>query len=213
VRQLRLLLEELAHYGATVKPSDTGKPPNPQPRLRTATDEEVDRLYQAAPDHLRLYLHLIGETALRTGEAMKLTPAAYNPDTKTITLQSTKGGKPKTLPVSARAAALLERAAERSPHEPAVTTLSDGKLRATRSVVGAWERLKRKAGVRNDLHPHDLRRTAALRLYKETHDILAVQQLLGHQTVNSTLWYLAPYEPATFRPLLDKLFIPNQRPN
>jgi len=38
--------------------------------------------------------------------------------------------------------------------------------------------------------PHDLRRTAAVAMLEQTHDIRTVQALLGHTDLKTTLWYL-----------------------
>jgi integrase len=37
---------------------------------------------------------------------------------------------------------------------------------------------------------HDLRRTAAVRMYEQPGDLRTVQALLGHRNLQSTLWYL-----------------------
>ena len=37
---------------------------------------------------------------------------------------------------------------------------------------------------------HDLRRTTAVRMYEQTGDLRTVQALLGHRSMNSTIWYL-----------------------
>jgi integrase len=51
-------------------------------------------------------------------------------------------------------------------------------------------RLKEKCGITRSLKPHDLRRTTATRVYKNTKDLRLVQALLGHSDLGSTFWYL-----------------------
>ena len=63
------------------------------------------------------------------------------------------------------------------------------------SMRQAWERCRKKSGIDITLHPHDLRRTAAVELYERTHDIFAVQRMLGHTSIATTAWYLRAYEP------------------
>jgi site-specific recombinase XerD len=41
-----------------------------------------------------------------------------------------------------------------------------------------------------ELAPHDLRRTFAQAVWKATHDLIVVQELLGHKDVNTTRRYL-----------------------
>jgi integrase len=58
------------------------------------------------------------------------------------------------------------------------------------ALSAATRRLRRRLGI-DHFHQHDLRRTTAVAMYKETYDIRDVQQLLGHGNLQSTVWYLA----------------------
>ena len=49
--------------------------------------------------------------------------------------------------------------------------------------------LRRSLGIKR-IVLHDLRRTAAVNIYKLTRDLTIVQSLLGHQSLPSTMWYL-----------------------
>lgn len=72
-------------------------------------------------------------------------------------------------------------------------------------IRSQWERAKRQANIRPELHPHDLRRTLATALHRATGDVLAVQQALGHEDLSTTSFYLAPHEPERMRALLGQL--------
>ena len=50
---------------------------------------------------------------------------------------------------------------------------------------------KKKAGIRAKWTLHDLRRTAARKLYATTGDIRQAQKFLGHGSINATMWYLS----------------------
>ena len=47
-----------------------------------------------------------------------------------------------------------------------------------------------RLGFQKRIVSHDLRRTAALRIHALTGDVTAVQALLGHSSLQSTIWYL-----------------------
>jgi integrase len=66
------------------------------------------------------------------------------------------------------------------------------------SFRGEWQRLTRRCGL-SHIWPHDLRRTVATNLYRETHDLRAVQQYLGHSRIDSTTHYLAPLDDDQLR--------------
>jgi len=59
--------------------------------------------------------------------------------------------------------------------------------------------------------PHDLRRTTAVEFYKITHDLRAVQALLGHRNLPSTLWYLDHDATPVNRANLELIKNPNWR--
>jgi integrase len=50
--------------------------------------------------------------------------------------------------------------------------------------------LRAKLGIDKRIILHDLRRTAAVELYRRTRDIRVVQAFLGHRSLQSTIWYL-----------------------
>ncbi len=49
---------------------------------------------------------------------------------------------------------------------------------------------RKRLGFTRRIVAHDLRRTTALALYKHTGDVRDVQALLGHRSLQSTIWYL-----------------------
>jgi len=68
--------------------------------------------------------------------------------------------------------------------------------------------LRKRSGVNPRLVLHSLRHTAASALFDLTKDIRAVQLLLGHRSINSTLRYIAPLDPTNLRPLMQQLWTP-----
>jgi integrase len=186
----------------------------PQPRTTIATPEELLRLEALAPPWLRVWLLLCTRLGLRFGTAAAIAPANWNPAAGTITF-TTKGGVVMTLPTPPEIEELF-RSAGTNP-DPATpywlllrgdTGLRGSTKYPTCSLRAEWDRLKKKAGVRPDLRPHDFRRTIAVSLYEATKDIRAVQQLLGHNSLATTAHYLMHRDPGKLRALLAALWTP-----
>jgi len=164
----------------------------PDSRRTTIEPDELQRMIDLAPPALRLFVLLMSVMGLRFAEAQSASPADFNREKQTLTL-TTKGGHRREFPVPDQIAELFSVA----PDAPDDWTYIE-RLRGARihkhHLRRLWNRLKKKAGVRDEVHPHDLRRTAALRVYTLTKDVLAAKELLGHDNLNSTAYYLQPYD-------------------
>ena len=167
-----------------------GMPKPIKPRERIATPEELAALLAHAEPWLKLWLLLMATLGLRFSEALHVGAENYDRSAHTITI-TTKGEKRKTFPVTAEIETLFELAPE-----GAGTFIERLRGRHIKRdwMREHWWKLKKKAGVAQDLIPHDLRRTAAVRTYTATHDIWAVKALLGHEKLDTTAWYLKPYD-------------------
>jgi integrase len=175
----------------------------PAPRTVLCTPTEADRLLQGAPPWFRFFMTLCYKLGLRHDEARLLTPRAWDTTRQTITIRR-KGQSVSILPVPPELAPMLDYAATQDPDAPVVSTLGC-RYQTQHSLTNWWTKHKRKCGINPDLHVHDLRRTLATALYDQTKDLRAVQQLLGHKHMSSTLLYIAPRDPDYLRSLLAEL--------
>jgi integrase len=126
----------------------------------------------------------------------KLTLANFKVDGQVST--RTKNGGWVTVPVSARLAALVGAArAMRGPHThdtPIYRILGHLVNAGHKGTNGCMSRRLKKAQKAAGTQGwtwHDLRRTAAHRLYEATGDLRDVRDLLGHHNLGSSLIYLA----------------------
>lgn len=173
--------------------------PPPRPRNVTATDDERARILAAAPPHMRLWLLLCSDLAIRSGTAIEIGPAHYDERQRTVTF-TTKCDEHLTLPVTEEIAELISRCSQDDPtsyvrqlwrehnrykHAPGC---HNPKLYSSLSL--AFLRLRRAVGITRKLTPHDFRRTTAVAMYKLTGDVREVQAILGHKNLQSTIWYL-----------------------
>ena len=165
--------------------------PNRRPKLtRFLSTEEIARLHrvldecsgresEAQADIIRLLLL----TGCRRNEIVRLRWAEVNGDT--LVLGETKTG-PRTVPLNARARAILERQPRGespfvfpSPRDPS-------KLRGPH--LGLWYRVRREAGI-EDVRLHDLRHTHASHAVMNGVPVPVVSRLLGHSNTRMTLRY------------------------
>jgi integrase len=192
---LRWLWEE---HGAPKLDGLVTRHPGLRPRNVTASHEERERIMAAAPDYMRLLLILCSDLAIRSGTAGRIGPEHYDAERRTLRFK-TKYGAHLTLPVTDAARELIEscdmhsrdsfvRQLQRRNHTHGAPPDPDihepGPLdRQTRDLL-------RAAGITRRITPHDLRRTTAVAMLEHTHDVRDVQAILGHRSLQSTIWYL-----------------------
>jgi integrase len=163
----------------------------------TATDEEKARILAAAPDHLRLWTLLCSDLAMRSGTAAKIAPRHYDP-TRRILAFTTKYGATLTLPTTDAIDALIQKCNLDDP-EPFTRQLwrRVSRIRSKHpdsadqdSYERQFKALRLLLGITRRIVPHDLRRTTAVAMLRESGDVRDVQALLGHRSLQSTIWYL-----------------------
>jgi integrase len=169
----------------------------PGPRLKLVSAATVENLLAVASPALQLMILLCHDCALRSGTAVGLTSSNYDTTTKTITT-ITKRSRVAHVKCTARLRNMIEQALRMEALDPAKKGASlCGLLSPSRrpltydALLNQFHEAQKKIGVK-DIRLHDLRRTMAVQTFRVTgHNFHAVQALLAHQNVNSTLWYLA----------------------
>ncbi|MFG6667824.1 tyrosine recombinase XerC [Halomonas sp. HNIBRBA4712] len=105
-----------------------------------------------------------------------------------------KGGKPRQVPVGARARAALGRwhacrAGLATEAEPALFVGIRGRRLGHRAIQKRLAVLAVERGLPEHLHPHRLRHSFASHLLESSQDLRAVQELLGHANLSTTQIY------------------------
>jgi integrase len=160
------------------------------PRAVTVTNEEREKLLRAAPANIRCWILLCSDLAIRSTTSAQIAPKHYDREAGTVTFV-TKFGSAQTLPVTAELAALFASAKQtEDPSVPYVALLSRLGRIDPKTLRKNFKRLREKVGINRQITPHDLRRTTAVKMLELTHDIRAVQALLGHRDLATTLYYL-----------------------
>jgi len=173
---------------ATNPIADVKRPPAPPNRKRLMLDSERDRLLLAlgfdgtvsTVQHQVAVAMLLGlETAMRAGEMLGLTWARVNLKAQYVSLEKTKNGDYRDVPLSTRAVELL--------------ALMHGVDKSTVFTVtlASLDALFRKARDRceiDNLHFHDTRATALTNLSSKL-DVMELARMVGHRDLKSLLVY------------------------
>ncbi|MFM0473046.1 integrase [Paraburkholderia strydomiana] len=122
------------------------------------------------------------ETAARRGEILSLSWTDVDLDRRTATLQVTKSGQPRRIPLSKNCVAMLE----------SLPRSVDGRVFpvSMEAVKQAYERAVARAGIRNFTF-HDLRHDALTRLAKNGLSVLELRAISGHTTANMLQRYVS----------------------
>lgn len=177
-------------------------------RERIASPEEFAKLAACAKPWMRVWLTLTSVLCLRQSEVHILQPQHYHPDTSTVHIFQPKTGEIKILPATPELAAVFQNAPAHPDPAASVVRRYKGGACNQKSLGYHWRKLCRRAGVPPDLTLHDIRRTSGTLAYDITHDLRAVQAMLGHLSMLSSVAYIAHHDKSNLLPLLEAL----QRP-
>jgi integrase/recombinase XerD len=173
---------------------------------------EADQLLTAAADNPRDYLilqcgFLLG---LRVSEICKLEVPHIDLHRRLCFVREGKGEKDRVVPIHEKlVGALKDWIGDRqSGHVFASPRGIRGKL-SERAVQKMIKRLAHRAGLANAkepraITPHKCRHHFATSLLRKGADIVAIKELLGHQSLNTTMVYLHS-DPEHLREAVEKL--------
>jgi integrase len=161
-------------------------------RTRYLTDDERPRLLDACRPHDDLYLAVLLAltTGARQAEVMTLRWKQIDLKRQVITLDKTKNGETRSVPIVGEALKLLTKRAK-------VRSLTDDRIfpptgRAKKAecldLRQPWEKALKEAGI-TDFHWHDLRHTAASYLAMSGVSLVEISKVLGHRTMQMVSRY------------------------
>lgn len=176
------------HHGRTGfltryrKPSRARPKPHPLPEGMAG----IFRLLEVArsPQEEAL-IGLCGLAGLRVGEACGVRPVDILVKELLIRVYNGKGYKTRYVPMTAECWFAVQAAWTVATAEKRRTLVGMNEDAARHLIT----RLGRAAGLSRPVASHDLRATLATESYKLTHDIRAVQEILGHSNLEDTMVY------------------------
>lgn len=145
----------------------------------------------------RALLELLYATGLRVGELEQVWLADWERGQQVLAIRHGKGGKARVVPTGATASQWLARYVDEArpalvaarPYERALLVVRGGApLRApqVRHILKAYQV---RCHLRRSVSPHALRHACATHLLQAGADIRAIQELLGHASLDSTAIY------------------------
>lgn len=166
----------------------------PSGRVRYLNIVEEQRLRDQLPEWAWILVEFAFHTGLRRGEQFTLRWTQVDFISGLITIPRSKNGEVRHVRMNSRVRAILRALPSRMKSEW-VWPSSTG--RKWLDAASFTERVFRPAVRRaefHDFHWHDLRHTFASRMIMAGKGLVAVQQLMGHKTIQMTLRYahLAP---------------------
>lgn len=172
-------------------------PKKPESIPRAMSPEETEKLFANLPDiRAELVCSLIFQSALRIGEVASLE-VGWVDFTNWQTKVRGKGDKERVVPIFAETQSVLLAYLQRFPARSGLLirsytypTRGLGAHHLSR-LVAKW---MYEAGIKrhawDGVSAHAGRHTAATDTYEQSKDIRAVQQFLGHASLNTTQMYL-----------------------
>lgn len=175
------------------------KPTQPRGRVRFLSEAERGRLLEACRSSTDRALHpmvlLAIATGMRQGEIVGLVWDAVDFKRGVITLDKTKNGERRVLPISDALRPVLEEWSKvRRIDSPLV--FPPAKAAGPRFPRAAWERAIDESKVENFTF-HDLRHTAASYLAMSGASLIEIADVLGHKTLAMVRRYAHLSQPHT----------------
>jgi len=157
---------------------------------RILKDEEEAQLLPSCPKYLRPIIIVALNTGMRRGEILRLRWKQVDLERRFITVENTKSGKNRTIPVNDVLYQELARIKAQSGKSELVFP-NPKTERPFIELKKSFKKACRAVGI-HDLRFHDLRHTFATRLIEAGVDIVTVMELMGHFSVRITQRYTHP---------------------
>jgi len=131
------------------------------------------------------YLRLLYETAMRCGEASSLRREDFDFERRTVRVLPEKKSRPRELRISERLCSMLRTLQAKDKPLPSPEAARHY-LDNTRRTLAETQNNPRF----HQIHLHTFRHLRATSLYAQTKDLLYVQKILGHKSIQNTMRYI-----------------------
>ncbi|HEX9121950.1 MAG TPA: site-specific integrase [Actinomycetota bacterium] len=159
-------------------------------------EDDLAQLVAEMPERYRALVELMAYAGLRPGEAYALRVGKFDPDERTLDIDTsitghTKTGEARRLVLPAVLAqtltAHIESYSDPSNPEALMFPTRDGSMLTLSGFRSIFQRASARADVNHGLSPNDLRHYAAAFAIGQGASVYAVQRMLGHAKPSITL--------------------------
>jgi integrase len=179
--------------------------------VRYLTPEEYVAILESA-NHERWYvrpvIELAANTGLRKRNILRLRWDECDFATGVIRITRTKSKKTVAIPMTEAARAALQQVLSKTGRYSFVFCHFDGEQAGLpiADIKKSWKAVLKAAGIRRPFRFHDLRHSCASQLLMNGASLMAVKEILGHESLKTTLRYahLSPDYLAQEVKVLDK---------
>ncbi len=178
-------------------PAKQIKAPKQERKLPKVLDvDQMSGILDSPPDSFLeirdlAMFELFYSSGLRLSELADLNMDDIDLSERELRVLKGKGGKQRILPIGGKAVTALKKwfLYRTNTTDLAVFISNKGKRLGQRSIQLRLNRWCKKIGLPEHVHPHMLRHSFASHLLESSHDIRAVQELLGHSNLSTTQIY------------------------
>jgi len=149
--------------------------------------EEVKRLIEVT-GHIKskLILKLLYSSGLRVSELVNLTPKELDFQQNIGWVRKGKGSKDRIFKIAESLSKQLQKWINKNPGR---FVFSDKRPMSSRNVQLLIKTAAKKANINKKVTPHTLRHSFATHLLENGENLLVIQQLLGHENLETTSIY------------------------
>jgi site-specific recombinase XerD len=157
-------------------------------RWLTRTPPTLDRVAARLLQRDRRIVLLMLYAGLRRAEVADLDWRDVDLGDGSLVVRGGKGGKDRALPLHSRLAAELERTPKQERRGAVVRSVRGGEKLSHKTIGQLFERRLRAEGLH--MSAHQLRHTFATRLLAVGADLRTIQDMMGHESLETTARYL-----------------------
>jgi len=155
-------------------------------RTRFLQNDEISRLIETSVDYLKPIIITAISTGMRLGEILSLRWKDVDFEHGFLRVEKTKNGESREIPINSYLAETLQGMVESRKLGNYVFSKETGEKRLY--VEDCFKSALRRAGI-EDFRFHDLRHTAASLYASRGCDLITLQHLLGHKSIQMTMRY------------------------
>lgn len=164
--------------------------PKKEKKLPVVLSQAEVRVLIDAAEHIksRLILKLLYSSGLRVSEIVNLTPKDLDFNENMGWVRKGKGSKDRLFKIADSLTKQLEKWIKSHPDYKFI--FSEKKPMSTRNVQLLTRTAAKKARINKRVTPHTLRHSFATHLLENGENLLVIQQLLGHENLETTRIYI-----------------------